>query len=257
MSTLAIADETAQDGRQGVDQLAAVLCGSFHRDPSGLCADFEDLSARFNVLSPRSLDFVDPKASFVRLADEMHQSSADIEAGHLEAMRSADLVWLHAPDGYVGRSAAMELGYASAFGIPVFTTEAPSDEALREIVTLVAGVDEVASSLLLDAGKPGTGLARLQAYYQTAAGRRGWSQESPKDALLLLTEELGELARAIRKREGLARHHGEEATDIGLELADVQLYVVHLANVLGLDLSSAVTAKERVNAQRFSSARVA
>ena len=35
------------------------------------------------------------------------------------------------------------------------------------------------------------------------------------------------------------------------ELADVALYVVHLANVLGIDLGAAVSAKEQANAKRF------
>ena len=38
---------------------------------------------------------------------------------------------------------------------------------------------------------------------------------------------------------------------MGEELADVQLYLLHLANVMGLDLANAVTDKERKNAERF------
>ena len=68
--------------------------------------------------------------------------------------------------------------------------------------------------------------------------------------MLLLTEEVGELARAIRKRVGLARSGGS-ASDPAAELADVQLYVLHLANVIGVDLADAVAAKEQVNHARY------
>ena len=69
--------------------------------------------------------------------------------------------------------------------------------------------------------------------------------------MLLLTEEIGELARAIRKSEGLKRDAGYN--DVGLldELADVQLYLVHLANSLGVSLDEAVNQKETKNDERF------
>ena len=238
-------------------RLKAVMCGSFRRDHASLSVAFDELARHFEILSPASVDFVDTDAEFVRVAEEWNQEAGAIEERHLQAMRSADLVWLHAPDGYVGRSASMELGYARALGIPVFCVEAPKDEVLSELVTVVPRIESIEESVLQAVDKPGVGLARLQDYYRTAAARRGWSGESARDTLLLLTEEMGELARAIRKNEGLARHHGEDVSDVAGELADVQLYLVHLANSLGLDLSHAVTAKELVNAGRFANTRVA
>ena len=69
--------------------------------------------------------------------------------------------------------------------------------------------------------------------------------------MLLLTEEMGELARAIRKIQGLKRDGGYD--DVGLldELADVQIYLAHLANTLDADLGYAVSQKEHRNQQRF------
>lgn len=230
----------------------AVLCGSYRRDHAGLRQAHVRLSSAFDVLSPRSLEFVDPGAEFVKTPSEAGRSPADIEKGHLEAMRTADFVWLHVADGYVGRSASLEVGFAHALGIPVFAAEAPNDESVASFVTVVNGVEELDEARLRQEDHPGSGLGRLQTYYRTAAVRRGWDDETARDTLLLLTEELGELARAIRKSEGLARHQASADSDVAGELADVQLYLVHLANALQLDLSGAVTAKERINAQRFS-----
>lgn len=58
-----------------------------------------------------------------------------------------------------------------------------------------------------------------------------------------MVEEVGELARALRKREKLTRHGSYPESTEAHELADVLLYVVHLANVLGLDLAEVVQRK--------------
>lgn len=232
----------------------AVLCGSFRRDRRQLAASFDALRAHFEVLSPRSLDFVDLDVEFVRLPDEADQSVDEIEGKHLAAIAEADLVWLHAPNGYVGPSAAMEVGTASALGIPVFAATAPQDATLASFVTVVDSPSQVPDELTPDAGRS---IRSLQAYYGRVATRRGWSDESPRDTLLLLTEELGELARAVRKSEGLARDGEWDSSNVGHELADIQLYLLHLANGIGVDLAGAVTEKERINAARVAKRSVA
>ena len=68
--------------------------------------------------------------------------------------------------------------------------------------------------------------------------------------MLLLTEEIGELARAIRKDAGLNRDKDYNNVSILDELADVQLYLVHLANNLNVNLADAVTQKETKNDAR-------
>jgi NTP pyrophosphatase (non-canonical NTP hydrolase) len=231
--------------------LSAVLCGSFHRDPAGLAKAHEHLARRFTLLSPRAVGFVDATADFVRLPDEMGKAVDTIEGQHLEAVVKADFVWLHAPDGYVGTSAAMEIGHARALGIPVFTDTAPSDETLRGYVTVVVDPDEVAPVLT---AAPGQGLAGLQQYYRRISERRGWEDETAQNTLLLLTEELGELARAVRKTTGLRRDGAYPPSAVEHEIADVQLYLVHLANTLGINIATAVTEKENLNAQRFDAA---
>jgi NTP pyrophosphatase (non-canonical NTP hydrolase) len=258
LTVLEYTDRASSFDPQGPQEtLTVVLCGSFRRAPERLRHCFDTLGCLFQVLSPRSIDFVDPDAEFVRLSDEASQPEHIIEELHLSALKSADFVWLFAPDGYVGTSAAMELGQAWALGVPVFASEIPSDPVIAAKVNVVAEPSSVGSVLLTQRGLPGLGLQRLQNYYRTTALRRGWSNESAKDTMLLLTEELGELARAVRKLEGISRHQSDGGSDVASELADMQLYLVHLANGLGLDLAVAVTDKERVNARRFERARVA
>ena len=228
--------------------LNTVLCGSFRRDPAGLAHVHEVLSSSFQLLSPVAVDFVDPEAEFVRLKHEVGEAVSSIEDRHLAAISDADFVWLLAPGGYVGRSAAMEIGHARALGVPVFTDVALQDETLNGYVRVVTGPLAVPEAL---EASPGHGLAGLQRYYERVSARRGWDGESAQDTLLLITEELGELARAVRKRAGMRRDGSYPAGNVDEELADVQLYLVHLANTLGVDIAAAVTAKEAVNARRF------
>ena len=61
----------------------------------------------------------------------------------------------------------------------------------------------------------------------------------------------GELARALRKRIKLTRHGKPIANQEDLELADVFLYVVHMANILKIDLASVVQRKELLNIQKL------
>lgn len=70
-----------------------------------------------------------------------------------------------------------------------------------------------------------------------------------------MIEEVGELARAIRKREKLIRHGPSGRVNESQELADVFMYVIHMANILGLDLGSAVRDKELLNITKFVGSR--
>jgi len=82
-------------------------------------------------------------AEFVRDIAEQRISPQAIEAWHLSAIRQANFVMLHAPDGYVGLSAAMEIGFATAQKCPVFSRTAPQDIALRGLVKVVPSVYDV------------------------------------------------------------------------------------------------------------------
>lgn len=224
--------------------LSAVICGSFRRDPAALMAEFSELQrAGCMVLSPADLDFVGEVDGFAYRADELGRATVDVERHHLEAMRAADLVWLHCPDGYVGSSAAMELGFARALGVRVFARQRPRDVTLADLIVVcnspAAAVEQVRNDL---GPVPADALPALQGYYSRAAARRGWSGETPEQTMEFLRGEVEELGEALES---------EPAASTALELADVQLYLVHLANALALDLGAAVRDKERINAERF------
>jgi NTP pyrophosphatase (non-canonical NTP hydrolase) len=190
-------------------------------------------------------------ASSLCKGEETH-TPEQIELQHLEAIQRASFVWLFAPEGYVGPSAALEVGFARAQGVPVFSETQISDTTLRGFVNTVASLTDTLS--LVRAQKlpvPAPGVGAFQNYYKRVASQRGYERENARDCMLLMVEEVGELARAIRAREKMVRHGAAEPTSEAQELADIFLYVVHMANIFGLDLSSAVRGKEEVNVEKF------
>lgn len=242
------------DRQPGLSVPQAVVCGSFRRDQAGLRQAYDDLlSADCVIASPSSLAFVDDVDGFVVTRDELGEAPAAIEARHINAIRAADFVWLHLPDGYIGPSAALEVGIAHTLNVPIYAVRCPEDVALGQFVTVVATPGDAVELARGNIRTPAGPLRDLQDYYGRMAAVRGFTGETPQDTMLLLTEEVGELARAIRKRVQLVRAD-QSRDDPGEELADVQLYVLHLANVIGVDLAQAVAAKELVNHARYAPA---
>ncbi len=254
-------DQGARDQRQPKDRKQhrqepthhAVLCGSFRKDISALKRSFEELrDLGFEVLSPATAEVVSEKDGFVYTRGEEAESPRSIEQRHLAAIGQASFVWLHAPDGYIGPTATLELGFAHANGIPVFSRSVLSDESLRPFVSVVPSPREVGEALRCHSVPPPPPAVRsFQAYYAKAALERGYEKENAQNCLLLMVEELGELARALRKRRKLRRDSAGRVGDEAEELADVFIYVVHMANILDVDLATAVQAKEQKNIRRF------
>jgi len=121
----------------------AVICGSFHRSPEKLRRLFKELEMTgCRVLSPLSLDFSSLGASVVKTDAEFGLSTKEIESLHLRAIQEADFVFMHSPDGYVGLSSALEIGFATANGKPVFSKEPIEDETLGVYIKNVNSVFE-------------------------------------------------------------------------------------------------------------------
>jgi hypothetical protein len=177
-------------------QPIAVLCGSYQRGIPSLVRAYEKLSAAgMRVLSPSGLDFVAQVDGFVLNQDEVEIPPETIEMLPLNCIRAADLVWLHAPDGHVGLNGALEIGFASAARVPVFAEEMPSDIALRSLVTISPLDQVIAATSTGERSNPGASLLPLQEHYSAVARGRACEHKSPQDVMLLITEEIGDLAR--------------------------------------------------------------
>jgi NTP pyrophosphatase (non-canonical NTP hydrolase) len=183
---------------------------------------------------------------------ETTQSPDKIENEHLDAIQRADFVWFFAPDGYVGPTGALEVGFARANGIPVFSDTLPNDTTIKAFIEIVDSPSTVRDRFKNDRIlPPPPAVKSFQHYYYRAALQRGYSQENAKECLMLMIEEVGELARALRKREKLVRHGVEITNQESFELADVFIYVVHMANILKIDLAKIVQEKELININKL------
>jgi len=99
-------------------------------------------SLSIRVLSPADPRVVAYQGEFLFVASDRVRSVRLVQDRHLESIRAADFLWLVCPDGYLGQSASMEVGFAAAAGVPIFSSHAPSDLTLRQYVTIVPTLAE-------------------------------------------------------------------------------------------------------------------
>lgn len=115
--------------------LKVTVSGSFHRHMHEIDRVVQELTdAGVRVLSPADPRVVDEIAGFLFVASDRVRSIRMVQDRHLQAIDCSDFLWLVAPDGYVGQSAAMELGYATAIRVPIYASTLPSDLTLSRYV---------------------------------------------------------------------------------------------------------------------------
>ena len=182
--------------------LTTTVCGSFRRH---LTAIYEAVNAfgdlGVSVLSPADPRVVDAIGGFVFVASDRGRSMKLVEDRHLAAIGASDFVWLVAPDGYVGPSAAMELGYALSCSVPVFCESPIADQTLRMYVRRAESMEQCVafmSSRASAAARPAVGQLLLG---PDAAGGR-------------LVEKAQETLQKVSKmRSTMLRGHSAEEMD--------------------------------------------
>lgn len=93
-------------------------------------------------------------------------------------------------------------------------------------------------------------IKELQSYIWQKNIDRGFSEESAERKMLMLTEEVGELAKAIRQHIGMGFSETTSKNEAAEELADVLIITLGLASTLKIDVYTALTQKEAKNAKR-------
>lgn len=94
-------------------------------------------------------------------------------------------------------------------------------------------------------------LKELQQYMAEICEARGWNKDSPPEKFVLFVEEVGELAKAMRKAAGLYEERARQRNvSLEEEFADVLSYLLDLANVYQVDLEKAFREKEAINQGR-------
>jgi hypothetical protein len=122
--------------------ITATVSGSFHRfmiEIERAVAALLQLGVR--VVSPSDPRVVGSAGEFLFVASDRVRSIRLVQDRHLESIAASDFLWLVCPDGYVGQSASMELGFAVANNVPIFSTARPTDLTLRQYVRTVINLE--------------------------------------------------------------------------------------------------------------------
>lgn len=92
-------------------------------------------------------------------------------------------------------------------------------------------------------------LQEVQEYISEHWRERGFDNNAVEECLLL-AEEVGELAKAIRKESGMGIDSNSQVGKIPHELVDILWATVSIANLYNIDLEQAFRDKEAINHAR-------
>ena len=101
-------------------------------------------------------------------------------------------------------------------------------------------------------------LLTLRDALRAFADERDWNQfHSPKNLAMALIAEAGELVEHFQwmTEAQSAQLSPQQSEEVALELADVLLYLVRLADRLDIDLAQAATKKIQINANKYPAGR--
>lgn len=98
--------------------------------------------------------------------------------------------------------------------------------------------------------KENPSLQDFQQYVKDIIEVRGFDGENVTGQFMQLTEEVGELAKAIRKSQKMNLDPKSHVGQLDEELADIFIYLLYFCNYFKVDLETAFRAKEEINKQR-------
>ena len=94
-------------------------------------------------------------------------------------------------------------------------------------------------------------MADYQAYIKAVCEARGWDKRTDIEKMLFLTEEVGEVAKEIRKHAGIYGYKTPDTPDaLASELIDVLNYILDIANMHSIDLEQAFRQNWQKNSVR-------
>lgn len=234
--------------------LKCTISGSFRKHMEEIkCLFVAFTELQCEVLSPRNTKVVGQSEEFVLLEGDAG-CSKHIQKNHFDAIRNSDFLYVVNPDGYCGNSTILEIGYAIKCDIPVFCMVYPKEPVIAEFTQVNSSPTNVLKLMIeksVNMIHRDSSLPDLQSYVGRMVIKRGFDDETSQDVMLLLVEEIGELARAIRKSLNLKvdpKSNGHHS--IGREIADCLFYLLDLSNMNEIDLISVFNEMEHENNRR-------
>ncbi len=93
-------------------------------------------------------------------------------------------------------------------------------------------------------------LKDFETYVRAMQKERGFDEETMLQRCLLMGEEVGELFKAVRKKEGMNVDPASAISSLEDEIADVFLMLLCIAEEYDIDVEQAIRKKEEKNAKR-------
>jgi NTP pyrophosphatase (non-canonical NTP hydrolase) len=93
-------------------------------------------------------------------------------------------------------------------------------------------------------------LQDFQAYVAEMIKERGFEKETVPEIFMLLTEEIGEMAKAARKSQRIHTDKHSQEFHLDHEAVDVFMYLLDICNHFNIDLEKAFREKEEINKKR-------
>ena len=235
-------------------KLKATISGSFNKyleKIKEILEEFEDND--IEILSPKLSHIKSNENKFIIFENE-DNCPRELELKHLEAIQRSDFLYIVNPQGYIGNSCAMEIGFALAHNIPIFSLEEPQDFIFSLFVSVVKFTDEIKSTLYKIQNdksqkfEQNYTLFMLQRATKEFVYEKGFEKETIKDVLLLYIGEVLELIKSIQKSTNLkTKIEKENLKDVENEFADCLIYLLDLANLSDIDLEKAFLNKMKLN----------
>ena len=230
------------------------ISGSFGKHYDGICETIRIFTSMgIQVLSPKVSEPINPDEDFVLLKSDNTSDPKVLESRHLDAILHADALYIYNPSGYIGTSVNLEFGFALANRIPIYTKEKSNENIINFFCTVESDLEKIAQYIKNDIcpSMPtiNSSLNDMQDYIRQITHIRGFDDETPSEIILLLIEEIAELAHTIRKYLGLKTDSSGTHlySNINHELADIFIYLLHLSNACNVSLSDAFIGKEEIN----------
>ena len=125
-----------------------VISGSFGKAFKEIMKAVEEFEkVGFEVLAPKKSKIINPGEQFVILEGEEKDNPKIIGDRYLNAISKANVLYLVTPNGYLGNSAKMELGFALAFHRHIYCSEVVNDATLKLYCGEKATPSEIAKRL--------------------------------------------------------------------------------------------------------------
>ena len=101
--------------------------------------------------------------------------------------------------------------------------------------------------------KNNTNINDIQKYINMVLELRGFNNQTPQDKILLLIEEVGELAKAVRKNNSQLQidyNRIDNFDSVENEIADVFIVLLSICNIMNINIFESFINKERKNLER-------